>query len=122
MSNYSPGNAPPGKTSLLCEVTLRSDEPVPGADLERQVVSGLEQAGLLRRGEVLFTDRSYSRHAYILFDLRFDERRARVLEWVHGAGFETHGRFGRYDYDNSDVCVIKSRALAQKLLRHAAAG
>ena len=26
------------------------------------------------------------------------------------------GRFGRYDYDNSDQCVIKARALARRLL------
>jgi hypothetical protein len=32
------------------------------------------------------------------------------------------GRFGRFEYDNSDQCVIKSRALAQKLLQRRQTG
>jgi hypothetical protein len=28
------------------------------------------------------------------------------------------GRFGRYDYDNSDQCVAKARALAARLRAH----
>jgi hypothetical protein len=31
-------------------------------------------------------------------------------------GLEALGRFGRFEYDNSDQCVIKARALAHSLL------
>jgi hypothetical protein len=30
-------------------------------------------------------------------------------------GLEALGRFGRFEYDNSDQCVIKARALARRL-------
>lgn len=116
MSNYSPGNAPAGKSSLLVEVTWPAREPLPGPDLEREVLAGLEHAGLVRRGEVLFVDRSHVSHAYVVFDHGFERRRADALAWLEGQGLATLGRFGRYEYDNSDQCVVKARELARKLL------
>ena len=104
MSNYSPGNAPEGKTSFLVEVTWPGEAEPAGSELEREVLAGLEHAGLLRRDEVLFTDRADVRHAYVVYDHGFDDRRAAALEWLAGEGLHTIGRFGRFDYDNSDQC------------------
>ena len=58
MSNYAASNAPAGKSSLLCEVTHPGRSPAPGPELEREIQDGLVHAGLVQRGEVLFTDRS----------------------------------------------------------------
>ena len=74
------------------------------------------------RGEVLFTDRSTVSHAYVVFDHDFARRRAAALEWLEQNGLVPLGRFGRYEYDNSDQCVIKARALAAELLDRAVAG
>jgi protoporphyrinogen oxidase len=107
--------APAGRTSLLCEVTHPVGAPYPGPELEREVLEGLESAGLIRRDEVLFTDRTSTRHAYVVFDARYHERRDAALGWMDSAGIVPLGRFGRFEYDNSDQCVIKARALATKL-------
>lgn len=117
MSNYSPENAPRGKSSFLCEVTHDSRAKTPGSELEGQVIAGLERAGLLSRSEVLFTDRETTRHAYVVFDHAYAARRARALGWLEEVGLVPLGRFGRFEYDNSDQCVIKARALAAKLGR-----
>lgn len=122
MSNYAPDNAPPGRTSLMCEVTLPGGAPQPGGELEAEVLAGLARAELVRRDEVLFTDRSHVRHAYIVYDRLFQARRARALEWLEGAGLTPLGRFGAYEYWNSDQCVIAARALAGKLLERARRG
>ncbi len=122
MSNYSPGNAPEGKTSFLLEVTVRGGEQEPGPELEGEVLSGMERAGLLSRGEVLFTDRSFSRYAYIVYDHGFEERRKTALDWCRSNGIAPLGRFGHYDYYNSDQCVIAARELATELLERARVG
>ena len=122
LSNYSPGNAPEGRTSFLCEVTARGGAPLPGGELEEEIVAGLSSAGLLERSELLFTDRSEARFAYIVFDRGFDARRAACLSWLEAAGLRALGRFGRYEYDNADQCVMKASALARELLAQAAAG
>jgi len=116
MSNYAPANAPAGRSSLLCEVTHPGGAAYPGAQLEREVLAGLECAGLLERGEVLFTDRQSTRHAYVVFDHAYAARRALALGWMELHGLIPLGRFGRFEYDNSDQCVIKARALAERLL------
>lgn len=122
MSNYSPNNAPTGRSSYLCEVTLPGGAPDPGARLEEEIVSGLVNAGLIERGEVLFHDRTSVRHAYVVFDHLYAARRRAALGWMDEHGIVPLGRFGRFEYDNSDQCVIKSRALAEKLLQGAARG
>jgi protoporphyrinogen oxidase len=122
MSNYSPELAPSGKSSFLCEVTHPGGAPYPGAQLEREVIDGLVAAGLLERGEVLFTDRTSTRHAYVVFDHEYDARRAAALAWLERVGLIALGRFGRFEYDNSDQCVIKARAVAAGLLAGARHG
>jgi protoporphyrinogen oxidase len=122
MSNYSPENAPEGKSSFLCEVTVPGGAPSPGKDLEEDVISGMINAGLMTRDELMFSHRSEVKHAYVVFDHGFDARRAKSLAWLEENGIEPLGRFGRFDYDNSDQCVIKSRALAKRLLERAKLG
>lgn len=122
MSNYAPGLAPVGKSSLLCEVTHPGGQPYPGAELEREVIEGLEAAGVLQAREVLFTDRTSTRHAYVVFDHGYGARRRTALEWLETVGITPLGRFGRFEYDNSDQCVIKARELAGRLLAQARAG
>jgi protoporphyrinogen oxidase len=122
MSNYSPRNAPEGKTSFLCEMTVPGGKPHPGPELEREVIDGLVWAGLLKEDEVLFTDRSDVRHAYVVFDHRYAARREAIFAWTAEVGLTPLGRFGRFEYDNSDQCVIKARELAGQLLEQAVRG
>jgi protoporphyrinogen oxidase len=95
---------------------------VSGGELEKEIVAGLEHAGLIERGEVLFHDRTSVRHAYVVFDHEYAARREAALGWLETQGILPLGRFGRFEYDNSDQCVIKSRALAGRLLQRAAKG
>lgn len=122
MSNYSPGNAPEGKTSFLCEVTLRGGAPHPGAELEREVIDGMAHAGLVSRDEILFTDRTSTRFAYIVYDHGFEAKKRAALEWLAQVGLHPLGRFGRYEYHNSDQCVIQARELAETLAAEAVRG
>jgi protoporphyrinogen oxidase len=122
MSNYSPNMAPTGKSSFLCEVTVPGARPFPGRELENEVVDGLVAAGLIRRDEVLFTDREAIGQAYVVFDHGYAKKRQVALSWFEEQGLVQLGRFGRFEYDNSDQCVIKSRELAKVLLERARVG
>jgi hypothetical protein len=51
-----------------------------------------------------------------VFDHEYDARRAAALGWMERVGLIALGRFGRFEYDNSDQCVIKARAVAASLL------
>ena len=107
-SNYSPHNAPPGHGCFLAEVThrgaLRADD---GAWL-RSVVDGLGRAGILHPEHVVLLEACDNRFAYIDQDLGFRDRIARVRRWFDESGYITFGRFGRYEYHNSDQCVKRA--------------
>jgi len=122
MSNYSPELAPEGRTSFLLEVTLPGGAPPPGKELEDEALAGVECSGLVHREEVLFTDRSLCRYAYIVYDHDLMARRAAAIRWCESNGILPLGRFGRYDYFNSDQCVIAARSRAEDLLARARTG
>lgn len=122
MSNYAPNMAPTGKSSLLCEVTVPGGRPFPGHDLEHDLIEGLVSTGLIRHDEVLFHDRTQIGQAYVVFDHAYHARRKAALGWFEANDIVPLGRFGRFEYDNSDTCVIKARELATKLLARAEAG
>jgi hypothetical protein len=65
---------------------------------------------------VLFTHRSSAAHAYVVFDAMYAKRREVALGWLQSIGVTPLGRFGRFEYDNSDQCVIKARELAKSML------
>ena len=58
----------------------------PEQELEQEVLQGLEVAGLLKREEILFTDRSQVNHAYVVFDHGYQQRRGLVLDWMESQG------------------------------------
>ncbi len=122
MSNYATKNAPAGKTSLMCEVTSPGGQPFAGPELEEQVIAGLIHAGLLTKGELMFTDRDSSRFAYIVYDFPFEERKRTALAGLEQLGITALGRFGQYEYWNSDQCVIAARELGSKLAERALRG
>ena len=121
-ATMTPELAPEGKTSFLFEVTFPGGASAPGPELEREALAGVEGAGLLRRDEVLFVDRSVCRYAYIVYDHHLIARRERALAWCAANGIVPLGRFGRYDYFNSDQCVIAARELAARIVERARVG
>lgn len=103
-SNYSPKNAPDGHGSFMAEVTHRG-ELRPDAEWARNLATALGGAGLLDPKAVVATHWAESQFAYIDQTLDFAERIGRVRSWFDTSGYVTFGRFGRYEYHNSDQCI-----------------
>ena len=117
LSNYSPNNAPDGKGSILAEVTYRPEDPPDvGTRGRAELAQALQGAGLLDADRVTVTDGHLNPVSYILYDLGFEERRTAVLEHLDGLeGFHALGRFGRYEYHNSDQCLARCMQLHDRL-------
>jgi protoporphyrinogen oxidase len=120
-SNYAPGNAPAGHGSFLAEVTHRG-ELRPDAGWMRALLTGLERAGILRRERVVLAEWCDNPFAYIDQDLQFADRIGRVRAWFDRSGYITFGRFGRYEYHNSDQCVARAMEVADHVRAIAASG
>ena len=106
-SNYSPHNAPPGHGSFMAEVTTRG-ETVPTHEWARDLARRLGRAGILDDRALTTVDFNTVEYAYIDYTLDFDARIARVRDWWDRSGYVTFGRFGRYEYHNSDQCIARA--------------
>ncbi len=120
-SNYSPHNAPAGHGSFLAEVTHRG-ELKPDAAWTRDVVAALGRAGILEPDRVVLAEWCNNEYAYIHQDLEFAARIGRVRRWFDASGYLTFGRFGRYEYHNSDQCVARAMEVHEHIRRVAASG
>ena len=105
-SNYSPNNAPNNSASLMAEVTYRGHFD-PDAKWREELVERLRKAGVLH-GKVVALDHVKSPFAYIDQNLEFADRIGRVRGWFDTSGYITFGRFGRYEYHNSDQCIARA--------------
>jgi protoporphyrinogen oxidase len=106
-SNYSPENAPPGHASFMAEATYRGRLAVTEAWLD-DLEGALARCGLFAPGSRVVRAFHQSKYAYIDQDLRFPQRIAAVRAWFDRSGLITFGRFGRYEYHNSDQCVARA--------------
>ncbi len=120
-SNYSPRNAPQGHGSFMAEVTYRGHLEVDSTWID-DLARGLEHAGLLRRSDLVATQHFRSRYAYIDQDRGFPERIQRVRKWMDGSGIYTVGRFGRYEYHNSDQCISRAMEVREQIAQMAGSG
>ncbi|MBI4878968.1 MAG: FAD-dependent oxidoreductase [Planctomycetes bacterium] len=115
LSNYSPRNAPLGRGSIQAEVTHAGP-----LALDDGFLDGLRQRfhelGLLRRERVDVMHHHCNEWGYILFDRDFTRKRRLAVEGAERSGVLPLGRFGRFDYHNSDQCVVAAKALVERLL------
>ena len=76
------------------------------------LVEALDAGGIRDRGKVEVLNGSLNRYAYILFTRDFQENREIAIRGLERCGLHTIGRFGRYDYHNSDQCMRQAMDLA----------
>ena len=104
LSNYSVGNAPEGKSSLLAEVTYRGSLDV-GEDFQKSIVKNLADCGMLKEEQVLFTKVWTNKYAYILYTHDLEANLEVVRQHLGSVDIDILGRFGNYNYYNSDQCI-----------------
>jgi protoporphyrinogen oxidase len=114
LSNYSPRNAPRGRASLLAEVTYRGKLDVTPefvADLRARLAA----QGLFKSENVSVVEWRDNKFAYIHFGPDFVARRAQAIAGLEAYGIVPLGRFGRYNYYNTDLCILEALEAADRL-------
>jgi protoporphyrinogen oxidase len=118
LSNYSPENAPTGRGSLQAEITHAGKLAVDRDYLERLADTFAAQ-GLLRRDAVDLMHSYPNEWAYILFDRDFTKKRQLAIDGAEKLGVVPLGRFGRFDYFNSDQCLVAAKDCVDRMLGQA---
>ena len=103
--------------AIMCEISHSSEKPLPpDCELERATLDWLRAAGLVPRhagvAGIRHVDVAYGYPVYT------PARAAIVAEskcWLREHRIETLGRFGAWDYANSDECIRQGMAAARRL-------
>jgi protoporphyrinogen oxidase len=110
---FSPRCVPEGGSSLMAEITTNdeiSDEEVIG-----RVIDDLVKMDFIDASTIVYRRAVRFKYGYPVYDLDYRANVAAMRDAVARTGLHLLGRFAQFDYINSDVCVERALALADKL-------
>ncbi len=108
----------PGTSSLIAEVTTNPGDGVyelSDEEVVARVVADLDRIRMLDKEEVIVTDVQRLTYAYPVYTLGYRENKAVVHQYFADRGIDLCGRFAEFDYINSDECLNRAMALADRL-------
>jgi protoporphyrinogen oxidase len=115
---FSEQNVPTDAYAIMAEITLRSDDPTnkfPHEWLDT-VLEDLVTMGMLGASDKpAYSHTKHFKYGYPVYDLNYSKNISRLRDILELSGIELLGRFGEFQYINSDVCVEHALKLAEKL-------
>lgn len=117
-SNFSDRTAPAGTSSAMAEITCEAGDATwssPDEALVEHVVERANHLGVFHRSDVVLNRVARTRYAYVVFD-RAHRRNLDVVEaYAQKAGLHLLGRFGQFEYINTDQVILRALGLARQL-------
>ncbi|MEM1650454.1 MAG: NAD(P)/FAD-dependent oxidoreductase [Candidatus Korarchaeota archaeon] len=104
LSNYSPNNAPLGKSLVIAEITLPQWSDVPEG-LVHDVIKGFERINVFEEKDVMFVKTWIHRYGYPIHRIGFHKIRDEVLRDLKEYGIVSLGRWGTWRYLNMDMIL-----------------
>jgi protoporphyrinogen oxidase len=107
-SNFSPGTAPVGCSSILAEITYNDGDAI-SAMTDQEIIDhvkgSLSIMGLISPESVISTGIYRHHFAYVVYDLQYLKNIAIIREYCDKIGISLVGRFSRFEYLNMDGCI-----------------
>lgn len=106
--NFSPENAPQGKSSILAEITVKPDDPLfmeSDEEIASMIVEELDRLKIISKNDVVYRNVFKNKYAYPILDLHHMESIDKILAFFGGMGVEPVGRFAEFKYINMDEAI-----------------
>lgn len=117
-SNTSQHVTPPGCSSLTAEISYSPSKPLPaqGEALIQRVIEDCQNAGLLCPSDsIVAANEADIPYAYVVPDLQKEAAVARIQQWLEPQGIISAGRFGEWQYLNTDQSILAGKKAAEKI-------
>ena len=117
-SKFAPDNAPPGCSSISCEIAYSRRKPLAENGLVGRTIDALRCAGILRPSDrLVLEDQIDIPYAYVVFD--FDRMPCLhiIHSWMESVGLYPCGRFGEWGYHWSFEALESGRRVADRVAR-----
>ncbi len=117
-SNFSDRVAPAGASSAVAEITCDADDDIwttPDERLVEHVIERADALGVIHRSDVILSRVARTRYAYVVFDKEHRRNLDLVKTYAAKVGIELLGRFGQFDYINTDQVLLRALELSRRL-------
>jgi len=103
--------------AIMCEISHSAEKPLPpDGELEAKVVDWLLDARLVKnRADIALIRHFDAPFGYPVYTPQRASILAEARAWLEARGIWTFGRFGGWDYANSDECIRQGMELAARL-------
>jgi len=118
MGYFSKFTVPPGKSSVIAEVTTRSGQQwfnTSDDALIEKVVSDLDKFNIINKEDVDTVDIQNIEYGYIIYDADYSKNIKIIRDYFSSIGVELVGRFAEFEYINMDEAIRRSILMADKL-------
>jgi len=118
LKNYSERTCPPGKSSILAEVTYNEGDKfskMSDAQVQDYIASRLNEAGIADKKKLSYARTVRSKYAYVVYDLNYNRNIKTVLSYLQKQGIVSCGRFAEFKYYNMDACIRRAWEVAGQL-------
>jgi len=118
-SKFAPSNAPPGHSSISCEIAYSQRRPLNQARLVERVVDAIRRTGILRISDkIVVEDQINIPYAYVVFDFNRESSLRTIHSWMKSVGLYPCGRFGEWGYHWSFEAMESGRRVAAQGAEH----
>ena len=102
---------------IICEVSYSPYKPArPDAEVQRIMVDWLKSSKLISSATEISAVRTIDvKYGYPVLTKTLAKTRARIFDYLESKGIHSIGRFGGWDYINSDACIWKAMQLSKDL-------
>jgi len=111
---FSPKNAPDGCFLIQAEITTPPGAgPISEEIIFEQLENFCTEMGIIENvQQIIYKNFTFFSHAYVVYDEGFEERISNIFKFFASKNILLHGRFGSFQYINTDMCVLESAKLA----------
>ena len=105
--------------AIMAEVSLSSEKPVAVNEIAPRTIAFLCELGILRSLEdIVWRGHVDVKYAYPVYTHQRPALVQGIKDWLAQYHIYTLGRFGDWEYINSDECVMKGLTLGHELCQH----
>lgn len=106
-----------GYTNLMVEVTFRPGlkEDMNKEELEEKIIKDLEKSNLVKKEDIESIFTNTFKYAYVIYDKEHRNNTDKILNYLRSINIEPLGRFGTFEYINSDKAIELAKDMANIL-------
>jgi len=104
------------KHAIMAEISISEEKEIDAKNISKNVIDLLIKLNIIKsREEVAWTSHQNIKYGYPVYTNDRLEIVGKIRSWLKDRDIYTIGRFGEWEYINSDKCIMKGANLARNL-------